>query len=199
MQLENLADRRHDRGHRAVVAEGDPAHLAAARGGRLERVGEREDLGRDERAVLAERVAHHHVGLDAVLGEQSAHGRVHREDGRLRDRRLLEVLLGLLHGLGVLPVHEDVARELAAEDRLEDAVGLLEDGGHEGVVGREVAAHVHVLAALAGEEERDLPGPSLRGRGRRPAPGTRCHVAGASVARPFCAFCRRSTSSPASS
>ena len=45
-------------------------HLAAARAHRLERVGERQRAGRDQRAVLAQAVAHHHVGRDAVGGEQ---------------------------------------------------------------------------------------------------------------------------------
>ena len=63
-------ERRHDGRHRAVVGEGDARHLAAARGGRLQGVGERHHPGGDERAVLAERVPHHRVGEEAVAHEQ---------------------------------------------------------------------------------------------------------------------------------
>ena len=131
--LDDEVGRGHHGRHRPVVAEADLAHLAAARGGRLQGLGEGQHPRRHQGAVLAERVAHHHVGLEAELAQQPAHRGVHREHGGLRDRGLLEVLLGLLDGLGVLPVHEDVARQLAAEDGLEDAVGLLEDAGHQPV------------------------------------------------------------------
>jgi hypothetical protein len=156
--LDHEVGRRHHRRHGAVVAEAHPAHLAAAGGGGLEGLGEGQHPRRHQGAVLAEGVPHHHVRLEAELAQQPAHRGVHREHGGLGDGGLLEVLLGLPDRLGVRSVHEDVARELPAQDRLEDAVGLLEDAGHEQVRGREVAAHVHVLAALAGEEEGDLAG-----------------------------------------
>ena len=68
---------RHDRGHPAVVVHGDLGHLRAARGRRLQRVGEGHDAGGDQGAILAQRVAHDHVGLEAVLGHQLVEGRVH--------------------------------------------------------------------------------------------------------------------------
>ena len=156
--LDHEVGRGHHRRHRPVVAEADLAHLAAARRGRFHRLAEGEHPRRHQGAVLAERVAHHHVRLEAELAQQPAHRGVHRQHGGLGDRGLLEVLLRLLDRLRVLPVHEDVARQLAAEDGREDAIGFLEDAGHERVRRREVAAHVDVLAALAGEEEGDLAG-----------------------------------------
>ena len=69
------ASGREDGGHLPVVGDGDARHLAAARGDRLEGVLERQDARRDERAVLAEAVPHHHVGDDAVRAEEPARAR----------------------------------------------------------------------------------------------------------------------------
>ena len=110
----DLGERREDGGHLAVVGDGDARHLAAARADRLEGVVERHDAGGDERAVLAEAVPHHHVGHDAVGAEEAREREVGREHGRLGDLGLLQLLLGLGHGAGVLAVDEDVLAERPA-------------------------------------------------------------------------------------
>ena len=50
--------------------------------------------GGDQGAVLAQAVAHHHVGRDAVGGEQAGERGVGGEHRRLRDRGLAQILLG---------------------------------------------------------------------------------------------------------
>ena len=73
----------------------EAGHLAAARAHRLERVGERQRAGGDQRAVLAEAVPHHHVRHDAVGGEQAGERRVGGQHGRLRDGGLPQVVFRL--------------------------------------------------------------------------------------------------------
>ena len=114
------------------------------------------DAGGDEGAVLAQAVAHDHVRVDAVLGQQLINGGVHRQHGRLGDGRLHQIEFGLFHGRRVVAVHEDVAGERAAEDGRHHPVGVGEQALDHRLAGGQVAAHVGILAALAGEEEGDL-------------------------------------------
>ena len=93
----DLLERADDGGHRAVVLDLQARHLVAAGAHRFERVAEVEGVGRDQRAVLAEAVAHHHVGLDAVRGEQAGEREVGGQHGRLGDLGLLELLFELRH------------------------------------------------------------------------------------------------------
>jgi hypothetical protein len=67
----DLFQRGEHGGHEAVVLDRDVDHLPAASADGFEGVGEAERSGRDERAVLAQAVAHDHVGFDAVLAEQA--------------------------------------------------------------------------------------------------------------------------------
>ncbi len=62
----DLVERREDRSHQPVVVEGHGGHLATAGGDGLECVGERQCARGHQRGVLAEAVAHDHVGSDAV-------------------------------------------------------------------------------------------------------------------------------------
>ena len=84
------------------------------------------------------------------------------------DLGLAQLLLG--RGgvvVGLVGEHE-VAERSTVEERPHDLVGLVEGAGHDGLDLAQVGEHVHVLRALAGEEE------SGRGRGaaapEHPAP-----------------------------
>ena len=157
--LQGLLDhiqRGHDRGHPAVVAPAYLGHLGPAGGGGFERISEGHDLGGDQRAVFAQRVAHHHIRLDAVFTQQFVDGRVHRQHGGLRDGGLHQVAFGLFHRLGIRRIDKDVGGQRLAQDGRHHLVGFLERGSDDRFDGGQQAAHVGVLAALAGEEETDL-------------------------------------------
>ena len=143
-------------GHPAVVVHLDPRHLAPTAGGGFQRFGEGQDAGGHQRAVLAQRVAHDHVGGEAVVGQQPADGLVQRQHGRLGDLRLHQVEVGLIDGRFVVAVNEQIAAQRAAENGLHDGVGLVQRGLDRGREGGQLAPHVDVLAALAGEEEGQL-------------------------------------------
>ena len=83
--LLDLVQRCEHGGHRPVVLHRQMGHLAAPGADRLERGRERQRPGGDQGAVLAQAVAHHEVGLDAVGGEQSGEGEVDRQHGGLGD------------------------------------------------------------------------------------------------------------------
>ena len=150
--------RSHDGCHPAVVAPAHLCHLGPACSGGFECIGKGHDLGGNQRAILTQRMAHDHVRLDAVLGQQLVDCRVDGQHGRLRDRRLHQVALGLLHGVGVGCVDKDVVGQRLAQDGRHDLVGLLEGGGHDRFGSGQQAAHVGVLAALTGEQEAHLAG-----------------------------------------
>ena len=97
----DLVQRREHGRHRPVVLDREMGHLAAPGADRLERGRERQRPGGDEGAVLAEAVAHHEVGRDAVGGEQPGEGEVDRQHGGLGDLGLAQVGLGRGDGVGV--------------------------------------------------------------------------------------------------
>ena len=107
-----------------VVGDLEAGHLAAAGADRLERGVEGQRAGGHERAVLAEAVAHHHVGLDAVGGEQPGEGEVGGQHGRLGDLGLQQLLLEPRRPRPGRCVDEDVVGQRPAEQRRHDPVGL---------------------------------------------------------------------------
>ena len=123
---------------------------------RLERGRERQRSGGDEGAVLAEAVAHHEVGHDAVGGEQAGEGEVDRQHGGLGDLGPAQVRLGRGDGVGVAGVDEQVGRQRTLDQRRHDGVGLVERRGDDRLDVAERRQHVGVLRALAGVEEGDL-------------------------------------------
>ena len=150
-----------DARHLAQVRQVDVGHLAAPRGDRMQRVGEAEHAGGDEGAVFAEAVAGDHVGLDVPLLEKPQDGDVHGQDGGLGELGELQFLVARLLVLRrVRRGPQDVGEFDAVQFIEEHLVGLLERVRHDGVFLGQVAAHVDVLGALAGEQERDL---ALRG------------------------------------
>ena len=157
----DLLERAHHRRHRAVVLDLQVRHLAPARAHRFERGLEGQRPGGDQRAVFAEAVAHHHVGPDAIGGEQPLQRQIGGEQRRLRDLGLAQVLLELSDGRLVGGVDEDVGAERTPEQRRHHRVGAAERVGDERLVPAQHVEHVHVLRALAGVEEGHL--------GRRPA------------------------------
>ncbi len=152
----DLGERRHDRRHAAVVGHRDVGHLAAAGAHRLQRVGERQPAGGDQRAVLAEAVAHHHVGHHAVGREQPGERGVDGQHRRLRDGGPAQVLFGARHGGGVARVDEQVVGERLAEERGHHPIRLGEGVARHRLGGRELLAHVRVLRSLSGVEERNF-------------------------------------------
>ena len=152
----DLVDRRRHGGHRPVVLDAQVRHLAPAGAHGLERVRERQHAGGDERAVLAQRVAHDEVGLDAVGGEQARQRDVDGQHGGLRDLGAHQLRLGLGHA--VVADEDDVRQRAPAEQRSHDRVGLVERRGDDRLRAPQLGEHVRVLRALAGVEERDLAG-----------------------------------------
>ena len=130
--LERFFDDRvrgHDGGHPAIVAQGHLGHLGAACGRCLQRLRKGHDACRDQRCILAQRVAHGHVGREAVVAQQQQHGRVQRQHGGLGNRRLHQVFFHLLDGNGVCTVHKDVGGERAPQDGRHHAVRFDKDIG----------------------------------------------------------------------
>ena len=152
------AMRREDGRHLAVVVDRHAGHLAATGGHRFESVRERKHACRHERGVLAQAVAHDHVGGDSVGPEQARQGDVGGEDGGLGDGGLLQVLFGLGHGRSVGRVHEDVLAQGPAQERRHHAVGLVERLPNHRLAAPQAAEHVDVLRALARVQEGHLRG-----------------------------------------
>ena len=154
----DLVQRTEHGRHRAVVFDRQCGHLTTTGTHRLERGGEGERPGGDERAVLAQAVSHHHVGLHSVRGEQSADARIGREDGGLGDLGLQQLLLELSDRVGIVTVDEDVRRQRAAQQWGHHVVGLTERLGDDRLARAQLVEHVDVLRALTGVEERHLRG-----------------------------------------
>ena len=155
--LLDLLDRGHDRRHRAGVLEVQARHLVPARAHRLERRLKGHRSRRDQRGVLAERVAHDEVRGDPVGAQQPRERHVHREHRGLGDLRAAQLLLGARDGSRVGRVGEDdVGQAAPLQQRRHDRVGLLEDLGHDRLTAAQVGEHVGVLGALARVEEGDL-------------------------------------------
>ena len=150
--------RGHHRRHPAVVGHADAGHLGTTGGGGLQRLGKGHDPGGHQGRVLAERVAHHHVRVDAVGRQELHHGDVEGEHGGLGDRRLHQLALGLLQHRRVVAIHKQVTGERASKNGRHHRVGLGEHGSDLGRNLGQLAAHVQVLAALSREEHSHLAG-----------------------------------------
>ena len=110
----DLGERRKHGRHPAVVAHRDARHLAAAGADGLQRVVEGQSAGGDQRAVLAQAVAHRHVGPDAVRGQQARQGEIRGQHRRLGDRGLAQIVFGPGDRVRVRLVDEnEVAERLA--------------------------------------------------------------------------------------
>ena len=101
-------------------------------------------------------MAHYHVRIEAVLAQQLVECGIDRQHGRLGDGGLHQVALGLLHGGRIVAVYKDVAGQRTSQNRRHHLVGLGEGLGDDRLQRGQFAAHVGILAALAGEEEGDL-------------------------------------------
>ncbi len=157
--LEHILDdgiRGHDSGHPAIVAQRHLGHLCAACGRGFKRLRKGHNARGNQRGVLAQRVTHGHVGRKAIITQQQQHGGIQRQHGRLGNRRLHQVLLHLLDGGGIGAVNKDVGGERAAQNGGHHAVGFGKDTRHRGRQRSQFAAHVGILAALAGEKEGNL-------------------------------------------
>ena len=154
----NNVEGSHHRRHPAVIGHADAGHLGATGGGGLQCFGKRHDPRCHQGRVLAERVAHHHIRVDTVGRQELHHGDVEGEHSRLGDRRLHQLALGLLQHRRILAVHKEVTGERASENGRHHRIGLGEDSGDLRRELGQLAAHVQVLATLAGEEHSDLAG-----------------------------------------
>ncbi len=141
-------------GHATLVLNLYTGHLTAASADRNKGILEAENSGRNSGGVLAQRVSSHHVGHHA-MGRQQAHDRdVDRERRRLRNLSVSEALkLILLRDARITP---NEVRERAAQLLGHHLVRFVEGCLDNGILGREVEAHVDVLRPLAGEEEGHL-------------------------------------------
>ena len=149
----HLGDGCEDRRHHAVVLGGEVCHLAPACAHCFERGIEAQRSGSHERAVLAEAVADHDVGLDPVRAEQLGDGEVGGEYGGLRDLGVAEIGVGLGHRIGIGAVDEDVVGQRLAEQRGHHAVGVAEQLGDDRLGLPQAGEHVDVLRSLAGVHE----------------------------------------------
>ena len=154
--LLDLLQRTEHSCHGAVVADVEAGHLVPTGCDSLECGGERQRAGRDQRPVLTQAVAHHHVRSHAVGVQHAGHRQVGRQYGRLSDLGLQKLLVELLDRGRVVGVDEDVGRQRATQDRRHHRVSLGERLGDDGVLAAQLIEHVHVLRALAGVEEGDL-------------------------------------------
>ena len=104
-RMDNI-ERRHHSGHPARIVHAHLGHLGATGSGGLQRLGKGHNPGGDERAILTQRVAHHHIGPHPVLAQQRQNRHIQREHRGLRDRRLHQRALGLLLRRRVAAVHK---------------------------------------------------------------------------------------------
>ncbi len=156
LEVHLVAAQRHG-GHFAGVGHLHVGHFLGAAGNGFQAVLEGEDAGRGGGGVFAQAVAYGHVGLNAEFFEQAVHRYVRGHHGRLGQ-------LGLLYGglalgqffLALAGLAPDGFGQLDADHLLEDHVGLVEGFLHHLILGGEVAHHIHVLRALAGEQQAHL-------------------------------------------
>ncbi len=157
--LLGLRQRGHHRGHRPGVVHLKTCHLAPARADGLERILERQPARADECAVLADGVAHHHVGSDPVFAQEKRERGVNGDHGRLLDLGAAELVLRPRHRGRIPWIGEDDVREPATlEQRSHQRIGLLEQLRDDRLPPAQLGEHVRVLGALAGVQERHLAG-----------------------------------------
>ena len=125
---------------------------------RFEGGGERQASGGDESPVLAKAVAHHHVGRDAVLAQQTGEGDVDRQHRWLGDLGAAQLLLGVRHLLWRCRIDEDHVGQRPTQQWCHHHVGLGEGRGDRRLVCPQPGQHVDVLRTLAGVEEGNLAG-----------------------------------------
>ncbi len=142
--------------HFAVVFHAHFAHLAAPSRGGLQGFGKGHDAGGDQRRIFTQGVAHHHVRLEAIIGEQSEKSHIESEHGRLGDLGLHQIELGTHHRRRLIFIDEYVIGQRPAQDRHHHPIGVGEDLGDAGRDLDQLAPHIRVLAALSGEEIGDL-------------------------------------------
>ena len=150
----DFGQRSKDGGHSAGVGHGDAGHATTARADGYQRVFEGQSAGGDQCSVLAEAVAHRHVGLDAVGGEETRESEIDGQHGRLRDGGLAQIVISLRDGngiglVGISLVHEDKVGQRLAEQRRHDSIGFGKHLGDDRLRGVEGPQHVYVLRALS--------------------------------------------------
>ena len=150
-------DIRDNRGHRAVEIRCSGHQLPA-----LARDAEEVLLGVNARVVergeFAKAVPGDHVGANAHGVEQGANAEARGANGRLCPLGGGD-LLALALGLGLAPWRpreDDIVQRVVLIER--HIRGAIPNPEHALEVDGELVAHVHVLASLAREEERDLSG-----------------------------------------
>ena len=143
--LLDLLQRCENSRHPAIVSEGHVGHFAATGADRFHRVGKGQSSGGDQRSILAHTVAHRHVRLDAIGGQQPGHGYVGGDDGGLGNGRLAQVVLRLGDGGGVGSVNEDEFAERLAQQRRENLIRFRKSLGYDGFGGAQRLDHIHVL------------------------------------------------------
>ena len=90
--LDHLVVEPEDRGHRAGLLARRLGHREAALAHELDRLLERHRVGGRERCELADRVADDVVGLDAARAQRREHGEAGRDERRLLDLGLDQLL-----------------------------------------------------------------------------------------------------------
>ena len=144
-------------GHFAGIGDLYGGHFFGAAGYGAQAVLESEDPRRGRGGVFAQAVAYGHVGLYAEFPEKAVHRYVRRHHGRLGQLRLLNGGFALrqfflaFSGLGPQHIGQPHAYHFFKYD-----IRLVESRLHGGVLGGQVPHHVHVLRALAGEQQAHL-------------------------------------------
>ena len=143
--------------HGPIIGNGDSRHFLAARTHSAQRIGKRHDASGHQRAVLAQTMAHDHIGMNPVRGHQSSERLIDRKHCRLGDLCLLEgVLCGLSRGFAVDIGKDKIAEALAVQKRHHHVVGLVEDIGDNGFAPTQLGQHIDVLRPLTGVQKRQL-------------------------------------------
>ena len=162
-------------GHRALAGRHCLLHEGAARADGAHCIGKAQGARRDQRRVLAQRMAGMEGGeleRPARLAHQRAVGRdADGEDGRLRVGGLAQLFFGAVG-------HH------AQQAALERRVGLVERRAGLGVLAGERLAHADVLRALSGKDERELHRILTSARARCPTPCRRRWPSSGSDRRP---------------
>ena len=154
----DFGERGENRSHFAGIVHRYLGHAAATGTHGSQCVLKGERAGRNQSAVFSQAVSHRHVGMDAVRGQHPGEGQVDGQHGGLSDLGLAQIFFRLGDGVRVGLVNEDIVGQRLAEQRGHDAVGFVEEFGHDWFGGAQRREHVDVLRALPGVEERHFTG-----------------------------------------
>ncbi len=156
--LFHLGEGGHHCGHAAVIGHRNLVHLAPTRADHVQRVGERERAGGDQRRVFAQAVPDDHIRRDAIAVQQPRQRHVDRQHGWLGDRGILELFFRRIDAFLIVVCGKNIAGQRLAEQRRHGCVGLDKGVGDDRIDVAQLAQHVGILRTLSGEHQGHLAG-----------------------------------------